>query len=264
MRLTDLERTAYLGRIGLPDADPTTSDGLARLHLVHHLAVPFESLDIHLGTPIDMSLTSVFDKLVTRRRGGFCYENNTLLAAALGSFGLEPAWLSAEVARPDGTFGPPFDHLVLRLDGDDAPLLLDVGFGENFRHPLPVDANWHDQGPSRPHRAREVDGRLLVENQSADGEVAVSYRVDPTPRAPHDFHAMCRYHQTSPDSGFTKAWVASRATAAGRITATPWRVIETHDGDRDERELASPQDLATVLADRLGIVGLDLGPLGAP
>lgn len=258
------ELDAYLDRVGLPTADVSSRAGLAQLHVAHLLAVPFESLDIHLGVPIAMDTDAVVDKLVHRRRGGFCYENNILLAAVLATLGLDVVRLSAEVARPDHTFGAPFDHLVLRTDAFDPPLLLDVGFGEGFRSPLPVDGAWHEQTPSLPHRARREGDWILVEQRRADGETAISYRVDPTPREAHEFHEMCTYHQTSPDSGFTRAWVASRATAEGRITVTPWRLIDTSEQGRTERELESIEDLAAVLAQHLGIVGLDLAPLGHP
>ena len=83
------------------------------MHRAHLLAVPFENLDIHLGRPISLDQDALFGKIVTRRRGGFCYELNGLFALLLRELGFEVTLLSAGVARADGGFGPEFDHLTL-------------------------------------------------------------------------------------------------------------------------------------------------------
>ena len=259
--LSPTQLTAYLERIGIAEAIPSaTLEGVTAIHRAHLLAVPFESLDIHTGRPISIEPAAIFDKLVMRRRGGFCYENNGLLAVALTAIGVDVALLSARVARGDGTFGPPFDHLVLRTEFDGAPYLLDVGFGEGYRAPLRIDGEWHDQAPSAPYRVRHDDGELIVEHRKR-GQTKPDYRIDLEPRRLTEFTARCAYHQTSPESGFTQQWTASLATTEGRVTVVHSRLVETRNGQRSETPVATADDLTGILETRFGITDVDAAKL---
>lgn len=114
-----MDTDAYLERIGA--SRPATPD-LAALHQLHerHLrVVPFENLSIHLGQPIELDEASLFDKIVRRHRGGFCYELNGAFATLLTELGYTVRLLSARAARKDGTVTFPFDHLVLRVELDE-------------------------------------------------------------------------------------------------------------------------------------------------
>ena len=107
--------SAYLHRLGVRGPVPPTAKTLHQLHEAHLLAVPFENLSIHWQEPIVLSDDALFEKIVVRRRGGFCYELNGLFAALLRSLGFNVTMLSAEVADDRGEFGPPFDHLALAV-----------------------------------------------------------------------------------------------------------------------------------------------------
>src|SRR5258705_7088535 len=93
-----------------------TARGLAELHLAHLLAVPFENLSIHSNERIHLDVDWLFDKLVTRRRGGFCYELNGLFAELLRALGHRVDLLAARRVRSDGTLGIPSHHLCLHVD----------------------------------------------------------------------------------------------------------------------------------------------------
>src|SRR5215212_1339106 len=108
-----MDLQAYLQRINYRGGRAPTAATLRDLHRAHLLAVPFENLDIHLGRPILLGQDALFDKIVRRRRGGFCYELNGLFAGLLRELGFEVTLLAAGVARADGGFGPEFDHLTL-------------------------------------------------------------------------------------------------------------------------------------------------------
>ena len=108
-----MNSSAYLRRISYRGERAPTAATLEELHRAHLLAVPFENLDIHLGRPIVLEPDPLFDKIVTRRRGGFCYELNGLFVLLLRDLGFEVTLLAAGVARADGGFGPEFDHLTL-------------------------------------------------------------------------------------------------------------------------------------------------------
>src|SRR5205823_4704473 len=133
-----IDVAAYVRRIAYAGPLAPTTETLRGLHLAHVLAVPFENLDIGLGRPIALDEAALFDTIVVRRRGGFCDELNGLFAALLRALSFDVALLSARVARPDGGFGPPFDHLTLLVTfpAPEGRRLADVGFGDSFREPL--------------------------------------------------------------------------------------------------------------------------------
>src|SRR5689334_17036776 len=108
-----LDIPTYLQRIAYRGSLQPTAATLRALHQAHMLAVPFENLDIHLGRPLLLDRPALFEKIVARRRGGFCYELNGLFAALLQALGFDVTMLSARVARTQGGFGPEFDHLTL-------------------------------------------------------------------------------------------------------------------------------------------------------
>jgi len=129
---------AYLGRIGYKGKVSTTIETLRGLHRAHLLSVPFENLDISLGRQILCNEDAFLRKIVERHRGGFCYEMNGAFAALLRTIGFEVTLLSARVPNKDGSYGPEFDHLALRVDLD-TPWLADVGFGDSFLDPLRLE-----------------------------------------------------------------------------------------------------------------------------
>jgi N-hydroxyarylamine O-acetyltransferase len=233
---------AYLARIGA--TWPTT---LADLQERHLMTVPFENLSIHLGEPIDLDEDALFDKVVTRRRGGFCYELNGLFAALLRNLGFDVTMLAARVhGRHD--FGPLFDHLTLRVTESATPWpwLVDVGFGAFSRHPLRLDSRTEQLDPAGRFRIRDAedgDGDLIVE---LDGKPDM--RIERRPRDLSDFKPTCWYQQTSPDSHFTRSLICSRTTPTGRVSISGRVLIETVDGERHERAL--PDDLAVFEAYR--------------
>src|SRR5712691_1982485 len=126
---------AYLGRIGYKGKVSPTVETLRGLHRAHLLSVPFENLDISLGRQILCDEGAFVRKIVERHRGGFCYEINGAFASLLRSIGFKVTLLSARVPKKDGSDGPEFDHLALRVDLDE-PWLADVGFGDSFLDPL--------------------------------------------------------------------------------------------------------------------------------
>ena len=244
---------AYLKRIKYDGPTTLTADTLRGLQIAHLLTVPFENLSIHNGEPIVLEDASLFSKIVERRRGGFCYEVNGLFAALLRALGFEVTMLSAEVANAQGGFSPPFDHMTLMVKLEQR-WLVDVGFGDCFTEPLPLDAASEQVEGQRAYRIAH-HGDVLILEQRADGIWAPQYRFKLQPYRYDDFAEMCRYHQTSPQSHFTQKRICSRLTAGReRITLSDMRLIETSpDGERRERTLADEQEYQTVLRESFGI-----------
>jgi N-hydroxyarylamine O-acetyltransferase len=249
--MTASDVNSYLERIGYRGERAPTEAVLRELHLAHLYAVPFENLDISRGIPIQLDSAALFAKIVTRRRGGFCYELNGLFAELLRALGFAVTLLSAGVGHETGGFGPDFDHLTLRVDLD-TPWLVDVGFGESFREPLRLDSEEiQAQGAGGYRIIRDGAHRLLV-RRGIDGEKP-QYRFSLEPRALPDFAGMCLYHQTSPLSHFTQKRVCTMATPEGRVTLSGRRLIVTRSGTREEVELADEEAVASALWTYFGI-----------
>lgn len=226
---------AYLERLGVGCPPPPTIEGLRDLHAAHLERIPFENLSIHLGEEILLEPEALVAKLVDRRRGGFCYELNGAFATLLRALGFDVRLLAASV-HDGGGIGPPFDHMCLRVDLEE-PWLVDVGFGDSFRLPLRLDSGGDqvdDAGTFRIVGDGEAGLDLL-----RDGEP--QFRFDLTSRDLRDYDAMCRYHQTSPESHFTRNTVCSLATPDGRVTIRGRTMIATRDGHREERTLTDPE-----------------------
>jgi N-hydroxyarylamine O-acetyltransferase len=251
---------AYLDRIGYRGPLSPTAETLRALQVAHLQAVPFENLSIHARQPIVLDDESLFDKVVARRRGGFCYELNGLFAALLRALGFQVTLLSAGVARADGTFGPDFDHMALLVTLEER-WLADVGFGDSFREPLRLDERGKQPEGTRAFRIDEHDedgehaGRLLLlRRDGAEEPWQPQYRFTLQPHEYADYAEMCRYHQTSPESHFTRQTVSSLATPEGRVTLSGMRLITTRGGERHERVLESEEEREALLRELFGVV----------
>ena len=247
---------AYLQRIRYSGSLQPTLATLQGLHLAQLYAVPFENLDIPLGRPILLDEGRLFDKIVRRRRGGFCYELNGLFGALLTSLGFEVTYLSAGVARADGTFGPEFDHLVLLVQTPDdrsTAWLADVGFGDSFRQPLVAHSSAEQLQDGRAYRLEAQGEYSLLWQRDGNGSTERQYRFTLQPRQLKDFEAMCRYHQTSPESSFTRSRICTLAVPGGRLTLADSRFIVTLDGKRTEREAGEGEEYDRILRDLFGI-----------
>lgn len=226
----------YLSRIGYTGSTEPTLDTLRELHQAHLLAVPFENLDIHLGREVVLDEARLVDKIVGDRRGGFCYELNGAFAALLRALGFRVSLLSAGVAAPDGKIGPPFDHMLLRVDLAQ-PWLADVGFGDNFVQPIRLTDDPQPDG-DRSFQVLNDGQHCILRRIDGIGDWATQYRFSLTPHELADFAGMCQYHQSSPDSHFTRNRVCSRLTPTGRISLTDTRLIVTENGERHETAIA--------------------------
>jgi N-hydroxyarylamine O-acetyltransferase len=245
-----MEIDAYLERIGYRGSREPSAETLRLLHRAHMLTVPFENLDIALGQPIILSLPSFYDKIVRRRRGGFCYELNGLFGWLLDQLGFAVQLLSARVF--DGVQpGPEFDHLVLLIEMEER-LIADVGFGDSFLEPLRLDAREADGRYGGAYRLTGSDSeRVLLRRRESDW--LPQYFFSLTPRRLVEFKAICQHHQTSPESIFTQKAVCSLAIPGGRITLSNDRLIMTAGGRREEREVAGGEEYRALLNTYFGI-----------
>jgi len=237
---------AYLDRIAAKR--PPTVDGpaLAELHERHLATVPFENLDIQLGVPIELDEDRLVAKVIGGR-GGFCYELNGAFAALLRALGAEVTLLSAGVYGPSG-LGPPFDHMVLRVDLDQ-PWLADVGFGRHSIHPLRLSERGDQPDPGGTFRLVDAGGGDL--DVLRDG--TPQYRVEARARRLADYAPTCWWQQTWPSSHFRAGPVASLQTAGGQVTVAGRTLIRTVGTDRTETALGSDAEVLAAYREHLGI-----------
>jgi N-hydroxyarylamine O-acetyltransferase len=242
---------AYLDRAGV--AWPTAGDaaGLRALHLAHQMAVPFENLSIHLAEPISLDEGDLVDKIVRRRRGGFCYELNGAFALLLEALGARVSRVAARVYGEAG-LSPPFDHLalVVRPADGSGPWLADVGFGSHSDYPLLLDARDDQDDPAG--RFRLADAGAGDIDVLKDGQP--QYRLETRERTLADCVPTCWWQQTSPRSHFTRSTICSRRTPDGRVSISGRTLIQTRDGTRTEQQIDTDDALLTAYRDYFGIV----------
>jgi N-hydroxyarylamine O-acetyltransferase len=241
---------AYLDRIRYDGPTAPTPETLRSIHRAHMWAVPFENLDIHLGTPIVLSVPAFYEKIVARRRGGFCYELNGLFAWLLAALGWKVTILSARVAS-SGRLSPEFDHLLLLVDGA-GQWIADVGFGDSFLEPMSLEPGLDEEHDEDGYAIVE-DGGTWTMQKLRGGTWEPQYVFALTPRRLEDFQERSLFQQTSPESHFTRAPVCSLARAAGRVTLSGRRLNFTSGERREERELTSAAEYRGILMNELGI-----------
>ena len=240
---------AYLDRIGVSRPRVLDEAALGDLHRAHLMAVPFENLSIHLAEPISLAEDGLIDKIVTRRRGGFCYELNGAFAALLRALGFDVTMLSARVPRADGTTSPEFDHMTLLVRIGGERWLADVGFGECFLHPLRLDERGEQHDPAGTFRIEQRDDRDWLLSSSSQPQYLFSLE----PHTLADYAGICHYHQTSPQSSFTQKRVCTLATSTGRITLRDDRLIVTENGAKHEEPIEDNAAWRAVLRARFGV-----------
>jgi N-hydroxyarylamine O-acetyltransferase len=240
-----------LDRIGCRGAPEPSLQALRELQLGFLLSVPFENLDIHLGREITLAPERSYDKIVCRGRGGFCYECNGLFSELLSSLGFRVSLLSARMALRE-TVGPEYDHMVLLVELEE-PYLVDVGNGQSCREPLRIDGSDQSSAEGVSYRVGPHGSDLALWFSEAGSEWKPRFLFDLEPRDRSAFAEMCRYHQTSPDSPFTRNRLVTLARADGRLTLAGTRLISATAGTRHERELGSEEAYQKCLSDRFGI-----------
>lgn len=247
----------YLQRINYRGVREPTAATLRALHVAHLQHVPFENLDIYRRRLFELDPAALFDKIVTRQRGGFCYELNGLFALLLEQLGFSVTRLAARVFNKDGILGPEFDHLTLHVtcpDESNSAWLVDVGFGDSFLKPLRFAEHGEQADGLRAYRIEPDAVYRTVWERNYDSTWTRQYRFDLQPRQLSEFAPMCAWQQTSPESSFTQRRVCTRATPEGRLTLSETRLISTVNGQRDERLLDGEEEYQAVLREKFGIL----------
>lgn len=243
--LTPHQFDAYCERIGY--AGPSRADAatLRALHRAHVLAIPFENIDVQLGLPPGREPEAIFAKLVTRRRGGWCYEQNGLFGRALAALGFAVTPLSGGVMREERGAATMGSHLALKVSADGQDWLADVGFGSAQRDPLPLTDHAWDQGAVTGTLGRTADGywRLAI----TAGPSLLSYDFRDAAADPEQLDALCAWQGRDAQSVFVQNLVVQQRRPDGHTMLRGKVLTQTARSGPQQRELSSADELTEVL-----------------
>ena len=239
VRIVTMEVDACLARLGIDGAVPVSPEGLEQLQRAHLTHVPFENLYVFhrrgVGTGTDWSVP----KIVVEGRGGWCYEVNGAFAALLAALGFDVKWLGATVLLGDPSIVP--DHLAVEV-ALERPYLVDVGFGDSFIRPLPLDRRGpHDGGTGMYRFVFDDDSTTLVfEGPSGDEP---QYRFGPRPFSAADFDEPSQRLQTEPGLQWTEGPFATRLLEGGpdRVTLLSDRIKFRRSGTWTEEPVSADE-----------------------
>ncbi|HEX7840561.1 MAG TPA: arylamine N-acetyltransferase [Kofleriaceae bacterium] len=251
--MIDLDR--YFARIGYHGPRAATLDTLNQIVCAHAQEIPFENLDVLLGRPIDLDLGAIQRKLLDGRRGGYCFEQNSLLLAVLQSLGFE--------ARPLGgryRFGRPRDytpartHLFLRVELETS-WLVDVGAGAmSMAQAIQLDTSEPQPTPHEPRRLVR-EGDVIFHQAKLGDDWHDVYELTLDEMLPIDREVGNWYTSAHPRSNFKQRLIVARTLPEGQRISLLNRELTVRDRDSraDHRLIGSPDELLEVLEARFGL-----------
>lgn len=202
---------SWLSRIGYAGAREPSLQVLTALIAAHSATIPFENIDVLLGRPPKLDLDSLQRKLVTGGRGGYCFEQNTVLRAGLRALGFQVTNLLGRVIRGlPATSERPAGHMALRVELPEGPFLADVGFGNlTPTAPLAMRPNLEQATPHETMRLAPLGDELLLQVKLDDGWENV-YRLSPRPPLDIDYEVANWFTGTHPASPFVSNLIVAR------------------------------------------------------
>lgn len=245
--------TAYFDRIGYRGVARPDLLTLRRVLRAHVLSVPFENLDVQLGRSLGVDPAEAYEKIVVRRRGGWCYEQNGLFGWALSAIGFDVMRVAAAVMRAERGAVSVDNHLALlvRLPGSADTWLADVGFGGGLLEPIRLEEGEYRHAPFRLGLRRLDDGHWQFWEDAGDGEFTYDFRAEPA--SEEGLARRCALLQTDPDSSFVLNLVAQIRTPDTHTTLRG-RVLSRRDSAGETKTiLSSPDQLLQVLASTFGL-----------
>ncbi|HYM34387.1 MAG TPA: arylamine N-acetyltransferase [Steroidobacteraceae bacterium] len=244
-----MELNAYLSRIGFNAPIRPDLATLRAVHRAHQLAIPFENLDVQLGRSIGLDVRAAYEKIVERRRGGWCFEMNGIFGWALKQIGFHVTRMTAGVMRErlgDVQLG---NHLCLMVRLDE-PYLADVGFGGSMIDPLPLRATQRVDTPYFISLNKADDHWRFSEHTGGD-PFSFDFRAQPGNEAL--MTEKCEYLQTDPASSFVQNLVVQRRTVDTHVSLRG-RVLCVTSSNREEKFLLNSADeLVTALHERFDL-----------
>jgi N-hydroxyarylamine O-acetyltransferase len=244
-----LNLDAYFARIGYTGSRTASLATLRALHLLHVGAIPFENLDVLLGRGVRIDLESIERKLVGNRRGGYCFEHNTLFAAVLRELDFTVTSHLGRIRwQKNAGERTPLTHLVLRVSVEGRDWLADVGLGGvGATAPLALDTDLTQTTPHEPRRLVRDGARITHRIQTANtwNDVYEFTLEDPLPI---DFEIANWFSCSHPKAHFMNNLVVTRVDGDRRITLFNRELtFREPDGKADRQEVRSPDELLEIL-----------------
>lgn len=256
-----IDLPAYFQRVGfqVPGGRTLPAPELSTLHEIvraHTTAIPFENLDVLLGRPIELEMGTVFRKLITDRRGGYCFEQNILLLQVLQRLGFQAKAVSARVRlqRPRD-FIPPRSHVFVQVDLNGERWLADVGVGGvSLTAAIALDVDGEQATPHEPRRIVRENGRFYHQIRFGDDwEDVCEFTLEEMP--PVDRELANWFTSGHPQSHFRNRLIVARAAPDGtRLTLLNNEFkIRKRDGHADTHTIASAGALLEILDQHFGL-----------
>lgn len=248
----------YFARIGYDGPRAATLEVLQALHRLHPRAIPFENLNPLTRRPVKLDLEAVERKLITERRGGYCFEQNALFADVLLQLGFTVTPLLGRVLwGRESDAVPPRTHMVLRVDIRGEAWIADVGFGSvTLTAPLRLTAGLAQSTELGTFRLADASREALyLEVQARDESWARVYRFDLHPVEWIDYETSNWYTSTSPEAIFASTLIVCRVLPEARLALLNDQLSERAANGRliSERQIASAAELAACLRDQFGL-----------
>jgi N-hydroxyarylamine O-acetyltransferase len=248
--LDDASLRAYLARIGHEPQAPAPA-ALQALHLAHATHIPFENLDILRRIPIRLDTAGLVDKLVMRRRGGYCFEQNLLLATVLRKLGYAITPLSARVRFRAHTVQPK-THMLLLVHFPGGDWIADVGFGgEGLLLPMPLRENEPCAQHAWTYRLVREDERWVMQSRREAWNDLYAFTLES--QYPADFEMASHYMSTHPDSRFVQTLTVQRMSPQVRHILRNLELTEDRGATSSSRHLADDGERLEVLERVFGL-----------
>lgn len=245
----DLDR--YFARIGYQGDRTPTLETLQAIHLAHATTIPFENVDSLRGEPVLLDLASLQRKLVDARRGGYCFEQNLLLAAALEQLGFNVTRLLARVTW-GGARNLPRTHMLLKIDFGDQSFIADCGFGGwGLLTPLALAAEEPQEQFGWRFRLRREQDTWRLEGWLDGWDPLYAFTLEP--QLPVDFEPANWYVSTHPQSRFVQTLTAQRPTLRERYVLRNREFTVYTTTGQQTRELADDGEILAVLAEHFAL-----------
>ncbi|MEV8228935.1 arylamine N-acetyltransferase [Streptomyces sp. NPDC079167] len=233
---------------------------LFALHRSWRRMVPYENIDIQLGRPISLDPDALTDKLVRRRRGGYCYEQNAGLAVLLRLAGFEVSMVESGVMRQahgDAMWG---NHNALVIDLDGSRWVADAGIGDGFTEPLPLREGAYRQGAFTYRLERLASDTWRFHHHP--GATIASYDFRLQPREPADFTARSHELSTAAGSPYVTTLIVARPVA-GSTSLLLSRTVRQYSADgRSSWVIRDVDEFAATLSENFLVPLDDIGPEG--
>ncbi|NXS36512.1 ARYL protein, partial [Pomatostomus ruficeps] len=213
----------------------------------HHIqSIPFENLSMHCGEPIALDLQSAYNKIVRKKRGGWCLEINHLLFWALQELGYDVCILGAHSYEPaEGGYTAEINHILLKVVIQGDPYIVDAGFGGAYQMWQPLmlisgkdqpqvpgifrfledSGTWYFEKVKRKHYIPEQSSTDFPDTPDL-GNIRKIYRFTLEPRHIDDFQELNTYLQVSPENILQKKSICSLQTPDGLLALVGWTFTE--------------------------------------